>query len=88
MSRNLNCTIDTCSIDTSSFHYRPSVALNSVLLALFGISFVSNLIQGVSFKTWGFMTAMLLGNAAEIIGYGGRIWAYDEPWAMNPVSVI
>lgn len=85
---DLNCTFDTCDIDSSSFHYRPSLALNAVLLALFGISLVSNLIQGVAFKTWGFTIAMVLGNIAEIIGYSGRIWAYSEPWAANPVSAV
>lgn len=85
---DLNCTFDTCDIDSSSFHYRPSLALNAVLLALFGISLVSNLVQGVAFKTWGFTIAMVLGNIAEIIGYSGRIWAYSEPWAADPVSAV
>lgn len=82
------CTIDTCPIDTSSLHYQPSIPLNSLLIALFGLSFVSNLIQGVKFKTWGFMIAMLFGNATEIIGYAGRIWAHHSPWAADPVSEI
>lgn len=85
MSQYDNCTIDTCPIDTSSFHYRPSLALNSILLALFGVSLVCNLVQGLSFKTWGFMIAMVLGCISEVIGYGARIWAYNEPWAANPV---
>lgn len=88
MSHEQDCNFDICSIEDSNFNYRPSVPLNSAMLALFAISLILNLIQGVSYKTWGFMIAMSLGNVAEIIGYGGRIWAYSEPWAQDPVSDI
>lgn len=80
------CTFDTCPIDSSFYDYRPSLALNSLLLALFGLSLVLNVIQGLTFKTWGFLVAMFFGCVAEIIGYGGRVWSSNDPWAMNPVS--
>ena len=41
--------------------YQPSLALNVLLIALFGASLVANLIQGIWGKTWGFMIAMILG---------------------------
>lgn len=82
------CTFETCTIESSSFDYRPSLAMNGLLLAIFGLSLVLNIIQGVAFKTWGFLIAMFFGNLAEIIGYAGRVWAYSDPWADDSVSGI
>lgn len=81
-----DCTLEICSIDDSYFDYRPSLALNSLLIALFGLSVVLYLIQGIRYKTWSFLAVMLLGNIGEIIGYAGRVMGYNDPFTMDPVS--
>ncbi|KAI5781921.1 RTA1 like protein-domain-containing protein [Geopyxis carbonaria] len=78
------CTLDTCPIENSFFDYRPSLAANTSLLALFGLSLLANLVQGVAWKTWTFMIAMVLGNLTEILGYVGRVMAYNDPFKMDP----
>lgn len=82
-----NCTFQTCSIEDSYFDYRPSLALNSLLIALFSLSAILYLVQGIRYKTWSFLAVMLLGNIAEIIGYGGRVWGYNNPFTMNPFLI-
>ncbi|KAL7269501.1 hypothetical protein RUND412_007839 [Rhizina undulata] len=77
------CTLATCPISASFFAYRPSLAINSTFLALFGLSLLANAFHGISYKTWGFFVAMAMGNLTEIVGYGGRIWAYYDPFNIN-----
>ena len=62
---NSLCTIDTCPIDESFYEYRPSLAMNSVMIALFAISLLANAVQGVAYRTWTFAIAMVLGNICE-----------------------
>ncbi|KAH8146931.1 uncharacterized protein LAJ45_09011 [Morchella importuna] len=82
-----DCTFETCSIEDSYFDYRPSLALNSLLIALFGLSVVLYLIQGIRYKTWSFLAVMLLGNIGEIIGYAGRVMGYNNPFTMDPFLI-
>lgn len=65
MSRNstIQCTLDLCPIEDSSYDYRPSLPMNATLLALFGLSCILNIGQGLRYKTWTFMASMVLGNA-------------------------
>ena len=65
MSRNhtIQCTLDLCPLSESSYDYRPSLAMNATLLALFGLSCVLNIGQGLRYKTWTYMASMVLGNA-------------------------
>jgi RTA1 like protein len=78
---NENCTLATCSVLTSVLRYRPSLAANAIFVALFGLSFVVHAVQGVRWRTWAFMVAMLLGCAVEMVGYGGRIMMYRNPFS-------
>ena len=72
-----NCTMthgpDYCPINTSVYEYRPSLAANSIFLALFGIALVVHLAMGVRYRTWAFFFTMYMGCVCELIGYGGRI---------------
>ncbi|CUS14690.1 unnamed protein product [Tuber aestivum] len=81
---SLDCDLDICPLDASFWDYRPSLALNSLLIALFGLSLLAHTAQGIKYKTWGFLVSMIFGCVAEIVGYGGRIWAYNDPFGMNP----
>ena len=78
-----DCNLDTCSIDDSFYFYRPSLALNVALVVLFSISLLSNLVQGVWYRTWGYAFALVLGCIGEVLGYIGRILSYVNPFDMN-----
>ncbi|KAI9786567.1 MAG: hypothetical protein M1816_007891 [Peltula sp. TS41687] len=77
------CTLDTCPIEWSVYNYRPSLAANSVLLALFAISLIVHIIQGVRWRTWGFTITLILGCSTEVIGYIGRIISWKDPFGQN-----
>jgi hypothetical protein len=78
-----NCTLDLCSVQDSVFQYLPSLAANSIFLALFTISGLLHLYQGVLSKQWFYMTAAILGCVTEIIGYVGRILLHNNPFDFN-----
>jgi hypothetical protein len=50
------------------------------MIALFGISFCIHLFQGLRWREWAFMTCILCGCVAEMIGYGGRIIMHHNPF--------
>lgn len=75
------CTFTTCDIEDSFYKYRPSLAANAALTAIFAVSAAIFLIQGVTTRRFvGFTIAMVLGTAAEAVGYVGRILMWDNPW--------
>jgi hypothetical protein len=76
-----NCTLADCNVETSIFTYRPSLPANAVFIALFGISLLVHVAQGIRWKTWFFTIAMVLGCVAEMIGYGGRIMMNANPFS-------
>ena len=57
-----------CPVTASALGYAPSLPANATLLAVFSLVAVVQLIQGVAWKTWGFMTTFVLGSIIEIIG--------------------
>ncbi|KEQ92110.1 hypothetical protein AUEXF2481DRAFT_8073 [Aureobasidium subglaciale EXF-2481] len=77
------CTFTTCSIKQSIFQYRPSLAANSVFIALFGLSLIIHVFEGVFYKQKTFAMLMSLGCICEMIGYGGRILMWKDPWGFN-----
>jgi hypothetical protein len=78
---NENCTLAYCNVETSIFTYRPSLVANAVFIALFGISLLIHVAQGIRWKTWFFTVAMGLGCVAEMVGYGGRIMMNANPFS-------
>jgi hypothetical protein len=75
-----NCTLDLCPIEASVFQYRPSLPANVIFTALFGVIGLVHIYLGFRWKSWGFMTGMVLGCLTEIIGYIGRVLQYDNPF--------
>jgi hypothetical protein len=74
-----HCTYDTCPLSASYWGYRPSLGANLAFLILFGISTLSYIGQGFLNKAWlGFTIAMVCGCALEVIGYVGRVLAYND----------
>ncbi|KAJ4141555.1 Envelope glycoprotein gp160 [Fusarium equiseti] len=81
------CNLDTCPIDYSLYGYRPSLAANIVFVALFSLIGFVHVYLGIRWKSWGFMTGMLLGCISEVIGYVGRIMMYYNPFSFNAFMI-
>lgn len=76
-----NCTLSTCPLSDSYWAYRPSLPANSFFLALFALSLVVYLCQGIFSKRFlGFTIAMVSGDVLEVLGYAGRIMSYYNPF--------
>ncbi|KAL1609508.1 Mitochondrial import inner membrane translocase subunit Tim17-A [Nothophoma quercina] len=83
-----HCTYDTCPLSASYWGYRPSLGANLAFLILFGISTLSYIGQGFLNKAWlGFTIAMVCGCALEVIGYVGRVLAYNDGFTENPFLI-
>ena len=78
-----NCTLSTCPLSASVYEYRPTIPGNSVIIALFGISMIIHIIQGVMYRSWIYMTVIVLGCISELVGYGGRIMLNQNPYSFN-----
>jgi hypothetical protein len=78
-----NCTLQVCPIDSSALEYRLSLAASGTVISLFALTMAIHIAQGVRWKTWGFMVAMLLGCVDEIVGYSGRIMLYYNPFSFG-----
>lgn len=74
------CTVTTCPIEWSIYAYRPSLAANATLLALFGLSGIIHLGQLATWRTYSFSIPIAIGCVSEVIGYVGRILSYDNPF--------
>jgi hypothetical protein len=77
---NSNCNLDLCPIEMSVYRYRPSLPANIVFLVLFAAAAAVHTYVGIRWKSWWFMTFMLLGCLVEMIGYVGRIMMYYNPF--------
>lgn len=78
-----NCTLDICPLEASLLRYRPSLPVNSLFIAIFGLSTVVHLAQGFRTRSWGFMASIVCGNLIEIVGYAGRILLQDNPFVFS-----
>lgn len=82
-----NCTLTPgpkyCLVDYSVYEYRPSLAANVVFLVLYLIAFIIHAFLGFTYRTWSFVGVMLCGLAVEVIGYGGRLILYQNPFSFE-----
>jgi hypothetical protein len=62
-----------CLVSDTIYGYRPSLAWNALFLAVFALSSIVHVIQGVHYKTWSFMAAMVIGGFCETVGEAGRL---------------
>lgn len=75
-----NCTLALCPVERSVYQYRPSLAANLCFLLFFAIAMVIHLVIGLKWKSWFFVVCMTAGCLCEIIGYGGRLWLWQNPF--------
>jgi hypothetical protein len=68
--RDFDCTEVSaqCTVKNSVYGYRPSIAWNSLFLALFALSAITHVGQGIRYRTWSFLGAMAIGGFAEAVG--------------------
>ena len=69
---NADCTVDTCPLEDSYWDYRPSLALNGIMIGIFGLSMLIHAVQGARYKTWGFLVSMVVGCFGEFLIIGRR----------------
>ncbi|KAJ5675618.1 hypothetical protein N7462_008515 [Penicillium macrosclerotiorum] len=84
----VNCTVETCPLNTSYYNYRVSLPANVVFVALFGLAliwFISVFIY--SRRGLWFTIAMVLGTSCEIAGYAGRVFSWKNQWNQNAFLV-
>ena len=80
---DVNCTLALCPVQASVYQYRPSLAVNVLFLVLFGIALIVHILLGLKYKTWVFCACMMLGCITEVIGYGGRIILWQNPFSFE-----
>lgn len=78
-----NCTLELCPVTSSIFKYRPSLAANVIFIVLFGLTLLIQLVQMIKWRTWTFGIVMIMGCISELIGYGGRIMLWQNPFSFN-----
>ncbi len=79
-----DCTLETCPISESIYEYRPSLAANATLLALFAVSMIIHAAQGWRWRahrTFGIV--MVIGCIGEVAGYAGRILSWENPFGQT-----
>ena len=75
-----NCTLALCSPVFSVYEYRPSLGTNIAFMILFGIALATHVAMGVRWRSWFFMSMMACGCVSEMIGYGGRLLLWENPF--------
>lgn len=78
-----NCTLALCPVTAGVYQYRPSIAANVVFLVLFGVAMIIHAAQGLKYRTFTFGSLMVIGCISEILGYGGRILLWQNPFSFN-----
>ncbi|CAJ2506860.1 Uu.00g080460.m01.CDS01 [Anthostomella pinea] len=77
------CTLDTCPLEWSVLQYRPSLATNVTFICIYFNLMCIHLWLGIRWKSWWFTGCVVVGTAYNIIGYGGRIMLYQNPFSFN-----
>ncbi|KAL8685908.1 MAG: hypothetical protein Q9218_007472 [Villophora microphyllina] len=78
------CTLQTCPLSIAQVHYVPSLAGNTIYLALFSLLLVLQLLFGCYWRTWSFTGAVFGGLVLEILGYVSRVQMHYNPFKSNP----
>ncbi|KAI4218951.1 MAG: hypothetical protein L6R36_008653 [Xanthoria steineri] len=78
-----NCTLALCPPELSVYQYRPSLAANVCFLLFFAIAGLIHLVIGLKWRSWFFVVCMSCGCICEIVGYGGRLWLWQNPFSFQ-----
>ncbi|XRM40785.1 phospholipid-translocating ATPase rsb1 [Aspergillus tubingensis] len=78
------CTLTTCPLSDAYVNYIPSLPGNIFYAATFAALLIAQLILGIRYRTWGYLTGLFGGLLLEIIGYVGRIQMHYNPFKFTP----
>ncbi|KAK3332439.1 RTA1 like protein-domain-containing protein [Cercophora scortea] len=73
-----DCNSDTCPVPDGFFSYRADPAGNGFMLAAFAVLIPVNLYTGIRYKTTLYVSLIILGLIAEIVGHAGKILMRDD----------
>ncbi|KAK0488432.1 RTA1-like protein [Armillaria novae-zelandiae] len=74
--------------DTTSFYgYTPDRAICIIFLALFSVSTIVHLVQGIASKTWWSLGTAVLCGVLEILGWSARLWSSFNPGLKDPFAM-
>ncbi|KAI1495869.1 hypothetical protein F5X99DRAFT_414694 [Biscogniauxia marginata] len=74
-------------VEWSVYEYRPSLVANGEFIALFGLGGVIHTCLGFRWKTWWFMSCMIVSSVNACIGYAARSWSWGEPFSFRPFRI-
>ncbi|KAL8779970.1 MAG: hypothetical protein Q9213_006695 [Squamulea squamosa] len=80
---DVNCTLALCPAELSVYQYRPSLAANVSFLVFFAIAMMIHLAVGIRWRTWFFVFCIFCGCLSEVIGYGGRLLLWQDPFSFE-----
>ena len=72
---------DICKVEDSIYGYYPSLPANALFLAIFLSCTITQLYQGIRYKSWTFSIALVCGCLIEAIGYIGRVIMHGNPFS-------
>ena len=84
----MDCTLDTCSVVTSPYGYRPNLVASAFLLAFFSFFFLFCAGIGLATRRYtSFSTFVSISCIFEMATYALRANAWDNPWKMPELGV-
>ena len=78
-----NCTLALCPASISVYEYRPTLGGNAAFIAVFGIAMIIHVAISIKWRSVFFGVCLFTGCVCELIGYGGRIMLYNDPFSFN-----
>ena len=78
-----NCTLALCPASAGVYQYRPSLSANVIFLVLFAIALIVHTALAIKYRTFTFGALMVIGCLSEVLGYGGRILLWQDPFSFN-----
>ena len=77
----MDCTLDTCSVVTSPYGYRPNLVANVFFLAFFSLFFLFCAGIGLATRRYAsFSTFLSVSCIFEVVTYALRTTAWGNPW--------
>ncbi|KAJ6080499.1 hypothetical protein N7467_010252 [Penicillium canescens] len=70
-----------CPVEATTYGYYPNFGGNVFFTVFFGILGLCQTGLGIYYRTWTFLTALLIGTFMEMAGYIGRVLMNDNPWS-------
>jgi hypothetical protein len=59
---------DACPVSATVYGYTPTLPANATLLSIFSLVAVVQFLQGIMWKSGGFMIVFVIGSLLEIVG--------------------